>query len=82
MNSIPFRLIKVTFQNKEACSGTSFTDPKFRGKCLFSYIYAYIFPYLVQKGIVKDKFTIEVSNISSPKALAKFILLSPARVII
>jgi hypothetical protein len=62
----------IAFQNKEACSGSSFTDPKFRGKGLLSYIYAYIFPYLVQKGIVKDKFTIEVNNISSQKAHAKF----------
>jgi GNAT superfamily N-acetyltransferase len=62
----------VAFQNKEACSGASFTDPKYRGKGLFSYVYAVIFPYLAQRGIVKDKFTIEVSNISSQKAHAKF----------
>ena len=66
---LPF---KVAFQNKEACSGASFTEPKYRGKGLLSYIYAYIFPYLAQRDIVKDKFTIEVNNISSQKAHAKF----------
>ena len=66
---LPF---EVAFQNKEVCSGASFTEPKYRGKGLFSYIYAYIFPYLAQRGMVKDKFTIEVNNISSQKALAKF----------
>jgi len=69
IDRLPF---KVYFQNKEACSGASFTEPKFRGKGLLSYIYTYIFPYLAQRGMVKDKFTIEVNNISSQKAHAKF----------
>ncbi len=71
-NEVDYLPFKVAFQNKEACSGASFTDPKFRGKGLLSYIYTYIFPYLIQRGVVKDKFTIEVNNISSQKAHAKF----------
>ncbi|HAG08567.1 MAG TPA: hypothetical protein DCK87_03245, partial [Desulfotomaculum sp.] len=66
---LPF---KVAFQNKEACSGASFTNPKFRGKGLLSYIYAVIFPYLAQRGIDKDKYTIKVNNIPSQKAMNKF----------
>jgi hypothetical protein len=69
IDGLPF---EVAFQSKEACSGASFTEPKFRGKGLLSCIYAVIFPYLAQKDIVKDKFTIEVNNISSQKAHAKF----------
>lgn len=69
IDPLPFQ---IAFQNKEACSGASFTEPKFRGKGLLSYIYACIFPSLEQRGIVNDKFTIEVNNISSQKAHAKF----------
>ncbi len=65
---LPF---EVAFQNKEACTGASFTEPKFRGKGLYSYIYAYIYPYLAQRGIVKVKFTIEVNNTFPQKAQSK-----------
>lgn len=69
VDNMPF---KLKFQAKEACSGASFTNPKFRGKGLLSYIYAVIFPYLVQRGINKDKYTIKVNNIPSQKAMNKF----------
>ena len=69
IDNLPF---KIAFQNKEACVGASFTEPKFRGKGLYSYIHTCIFPYLAQRGIVKDKFTIEANNISPQKAHAKF----------
>ena len=49
IDNMPF---KVKFQKQEACSGASFTDPKFRGKGLLGYIHAYIFPYLARRGMV------------------------------
>lgn len=69
LNSLPY---KVEFNKKEVYSGTVFTESCYKGKNLLGYTYSHIFPYLAQKGIVKDKFTIEVNNISSQKAHAKF----------
>ena len=66
---LPF---KVDFEAGEVCSGASFTDPAHRGKGLFSPIYSLIFSYLAKGGTLKDKFTIEVSNVASQRALAKF----------
>jgi hypothetical protein len=66
---LPFR---VNFEGGEVCSGGSFTDPVYRGKGLLSYVYFHIFRYLAGNGVLKDKFTIEVNNIASQKAHAKF----------
>ena len=65
---LPF---KVNFQAGEVCSGASYTDPTYRGKGLLAYTYSYIFPHLAGKGIRKDKFSIDVSNIASQKAHAR-----------
>jgi len=64
--------LKVDFEAGEVCSGASFTAPAHRGKGLFAYTYSYIFPYLANNGVHKDKFSIEVNNIASQRALAKF----------
>lgn len=64
--------IEVKFEAKEVCSGNSFTEPKFRGKGLLGYVYIFIFSYLAQRDLIKDKFTININNITSQKALAKF----------
>jgi len=69
IDPLPF---KVRFQEQEACSGASFTDIRFRNKGLLSFVYMHIFIYLTNKKITKDKFTINVNNISSQKAHAKF----------
>lgn len=66
---LPF---KVNFEAREVCSGASFTAPAHRGKGLLAYTYSYIFPYLANNSISKDKFSIEVNNIASQKAHAKF----------
>ena len=66
---LPF---KVNFQAGEVCSGASFTNPKYRGRGLLSYVYSSIFLYLFKEGVLKDKFTINKKNISSQKAHAKF----------
>lgn len=69
IDQLPF---KVDFQKGEVCSGGSFTDPRYRGRGLLSYVYSYIFPYLAEQGIRKDKFSIHEGNIVSQKAHAKF----------
>lgn len=66
---LPFN---VDFRGGEVCSGASFTDHIFRGKGLFSYTYSHIFSHLARSGVSKDKFTIEVNNTASQRALAKF----------
>jgi hypothetical protein len=69
LNQLPY---KVEFNKKEVYSGTTYTKPCYKGKNLLVYTYSHILPYLAQRGMVKDKFTIEVNNISSQKAHAKF----------
>ena len=66
---LPF---KVNIEIGEVCSGASLTDPTYRGKGLFSHTYSYIFSYLTRNGTIRDKFTIELGNVASQKALAKF----------
>lgn len=66
---LPF---KVDFEAGEVCSGASVTDPAHRGKGLLAHTYSYIFSYLANDDIVKDKFSIEVNNIASQKAHARF----------
>lgn len=63
---------KINFEAGEVCSGASFTDPAYRRRGFLSHTYSYIFAYLVKKGVVKDRFTIEVNNVASQKAHAKF----------
>jgi hypothetical protein len=66
---LPF---KVNFEAGEVCSGASFTDPAYRGRGLLVHTYSYIFRYLASNAILKDRFSIEVSNIASQRAHAKF----------
>lgn len=68
IDQLPF---KVDFSKGEVCSGGSWTDPRYRGKGLLSYVYSYIFPYLAEQGIRKDKFSIQEGNIASQKAHTK-----------
>ena len=66
---LPF---KVDFKAGEVCSGDSSTDPAHRGKGLLAHTYCHVFRYLANDGIVKDRFSIDVNNIASQKAHAKF----------
>lgn len=66
----PFPLT-MDWQN-EACSGQSRTDPNYRRMGLLTYVYSEIFRFLKERGLLRDKFTIEKNNIASNKALAKF----------
>ena len=69
IDSLPF---EVNFEKGEACSGASFTDPPYRGKGLLAYTYSHIFPYLAGNGVRKDKFSIDVNNMPSQRAMSKF----------
>jgi len=66
---LPF---KVDFEAGEVCSGASFTDPAHRGKRLLAHTYCHVFRYSANDGIVKDRFSIDVNNIASQKAHARF----------
>lgn len=66
---LPF---KVDFRAGEVCSGASSTDPAHRGKGLLAHTYSHVFRYLANDGIVRDRFSIDVNNIASQKAHAKF----------
>lgn len=64
--------VKINFQNGEATTGGSFTDPLHRGKGLLSYAYFYILPYLAKHGFKKIKFTIRIDNNASQKGAKRF----------
>lgn len=64
--------VKIGFQNGEATSGGSFTDPLYRGKGLLAYAYFHVFPYLAKRGFRKIRFVIHVDNIASQKGVKRF----------
>jgi hypothetical protein len=66
----PFPL-KIDWQT-EACSGNSYTNPKYTRMGIYSYIYTEIFRFLKENGKTRDKFSIVKQNVSSTKALLKF----------
>jgi signal peptidase I len=68
-DSLPYR---VGFSSGEACTGGSWTWPKYRGKGLMKYIYFKRFQYLLEKGIKTSRNAVEVTNIASQKVHARF----------
>jgi hypothetical protein len=65
----PFPLA-IDWRN-ETWSGFSRTHPNYQRMGLFLYVYSEIFAFLRERGISKDKFTIEKNNIASNSALLK-----------
>jgi hypothetical protein len=63
---------QVGFSNKEACTGGTFTPPKFRGKGLMKYGYFKRFQYLYENGITVSRNAVKVNNIISQRVHAKF----------
>jgi len=61
----------VDFLNKEACTGAAYTKPKYRGKGFMTYGYYKRLEYLRERGIVKSRNAVRISNIASQKAIAK-----------
>ena len=66
---LPYR---VNFSDNQACTGGTWTEPKFRGQGLMTYIYFKRFEFLRQMGIKTTRNAVETDNISSQKVHAKF----------
>ncbi len=62
----------VNFSNKQACTGGTWTNPKYRGKGLMTYGYLKRFQFLKEKGIKSSRNAVEAGNIASQKVHAKF----------
>ena len=63
---------QVAFHDGEACTGGTYTMPEFRGKGLMAYGYYERFEYLRRKGFRSTRNSVEVDNVSSHRAHAKF----------
>lgn len=63
---------KVNFMNKEVCSGSSKTNPKYLNKGIYSYVLSEIFSFLINEGFEVDRLSMGKKNIPSQNALAKF----------
>jgi hypothetical protein len=66
---LPYR---VDFSNNQACTGGTYTIPKYRGKGLMTYGYYRRFKYLGERGIKTSRNAILVNNVASQKVHAKF----------
>lgn len=68
LNEPPY---KVDFSNKESCTGSSVTDPKYRGMGLMAYSLFKRFEFLRERGRVRDRAAVAKSNIASKMGGAK-----------
>jgi len=68
-DSVPYQ---VNFSAKQACTGGTWTNPKYRGRGLMVYGYFKRFEFLREQGIETSRNGVEVGNIASQKAHAKF----------
>jgi RimJ/RimL family protein N-acetyltransferase len=66
---LPYR---VDFSSHEACTGGTWTSPKYRGQGLMKYIYFKRFQYLRENGIKISRNAVDVGNVASQKVHAKF----------
>ena len=62
----------VAFDAGQACTGGTYTSPKYRGKGLMPYGYFERFEYLKERGFTTSRNSVEVSNVPSHKAHARF----------
>ena len=63
---------KVDFDHKEAVTGTTWSNPKFRGKGLMKYGYYRRFEFLRELGIEITRNSVDVNNVASNKVHEKF----------
>jgi hypothetical protein len=68
-NSAPYR---VDFSNKEACTGATWTNTKYRRKGLMVYGYFKRLQFLRERGITVSRNVVAKNNIASQMAHAKF----------
>jgi L-amino acid N-acyltransferase YncA len=66
---LPYR---VDFSGKQACTGGTWTHPKYRGKGLMGYGYYKRFEFLREKGFKSSRNGVEVGNTASNKVHARF----------
>jgi hypothetical protein len=66
---LPYR---VDFAHKQACTGGTWTHPKYRGRGLMVYGYFKRFEFLREQGMKSSRNGLEAGNIASQKAHAKF----------
>ncbi len=69
MDCIPYR---VDFEHGEACTGGTWTRPKYRGLGLMGYSYFLRLDYLRRQGFVRSRNAVEVNNVASLRAHARF----------
>ena len=69
VDNLPF---KVDFNQKEACTGGTWTSPKFRGKGLMKYGYYQRFEFLRGLEITTSRNAVNISNMASRRAHEKF----------
>ena len=65
LGELPYR---VDFSNNEACSGGSWTNPKYRRMGISNYDNFKAFQFLNERGKVIERSSIPKSNISSQKS--------------
>ena len=68
VDSLPYH---VDFLNNEACTGATYTKPKYRGKGFMAYSYYKRLDYLRERGVAKSRNAVQIRNIASQKAHAK-----------
>jgi hypothetical protein len=62
----------VDFANKQAWTGATWTNPRYRRSGLMTYGYFKRFQFLKEKGIKSSRNVVAITNIASQKAHAKF----------
>lgn len=68
-DSLPY---EVDFSNNEACTGGTETVPEYRSRGLMAYGYFQRFKFLREMGITASLNAVDVNNIASQKAHARF----------
>ena len=71
-NSFDFIPYEVDFSKNQACTGGTETVPEYRGRGLMAYGYFERFKYLREMGITASRNAVNVTNVASQKAHARF----------
>ncbi|GEM_PF-405479 len=69
VNALPY---DVAFEDGQAWTGLTYTMPRFRGLGLMQYGYYERFEYLRSRGFASSRNAVEISNVASQKAHARF----------
>jgi RimJ/RimL family protein N-acetyltransferase len=69
VDALPYH---VDFANKQACTGGTWTNPKYRGKGLMTYGYMKRLQFLRENGIKTCRNSVRTDYVASQKVLARF----------